>query len=102
MGRRDALGPLLRRGGGACGSPQVGCAETHAGSRRERPVAALGRGMRIRLGAQVATWELVAALAGIRQLLDGRTALEAVVFVDSKVALGTLLRGASRRKEWND
>ena len=102
MGRRDALGPPLRRGGGACGSPQVGGAETHAGSRRERPVAALGRSMRTRLGAQVATWELVAALAGIRQLLDGRAALEVVVFVDSKVALGTLLRGASRQRDWND
>jgi hypothetical protein len=65
---------------------------------------------------QVATWELVAALVGLHAVMQGQSDLEAPVrlgrhpaslrafafypqvicFIDSNVALGTLLRGSSR------
>ena len=50
---------------------------------------------------QVASWELVAALAGIDQVLRERTGVEVIAFIDSEVALGTLLRGSSREPDWN-
>ena len=53
---------------------------------------------------QIATWELVAALCSLwwllsRNLID--ESWEVHLFLDSKTALGTLLRGASRQKDWN-
>ena len=53
---------------------------------------------------QIATWELVAALAGLWALLDDPvcSGSEILLLVDSAVALGTLLRGASRQSDWND
>ena len=55
---------------------------------------------------QVATWELVAALCALWHIF-GDAALDAQsmqinLFIDSNVALGTLLRGASRQQDWNE
>ena len=53
---------------------------------------------------QIATWELVAAVCALWSLLDSISALEATevhIFVDSSAALGCLMRGSSRRRDWN-
>jgi len=55
------------------------------------------RGLRV----QVATWELVAALCAIATVLSESDEVEIISFIDSAVALGTLLRGASRQPDWN-
>ena len=49
---------------------------------------------------QVATWELVAALCAIATVLSESDEVELISFIDSAVALGTLLRGASRQPDW--
>ena len=54
---------------------------------------------------QIATWELVAALCGLWHVLgmasDQEDPVELHLFIDSSVALGTLLRGCSRQRDWN-
>jgi len=54
---------------------------------------------------QIATWELAAAICGLWYFLAGPQQLdpgaEIQMFVDSTVALGTLMRGCSRQKDWN-
>ena len=55
---------------------------------------------------QVATWELVAALCALWNVLRCSNmwhghALQVNMFIDSTVALGTLLRGSSRQSDWN-
>jgi len=54
---------------------------------------------------QIATWELVAAICGLWQFLEGPRQIEdgaeIHLFVDNNVALGTLLRGSSRQNDWN-
>ena len=44
---------------------------------------------------------MVAALCALRSVLKGPEEVEIILFVDSAVALGTLLRGASRQSDWN-
>ena len=56
---------------------------------------------------QIATWELVAALRAVWYFLKSPARLSAChlqinLFIDSDVALGTLLRGTSRQSDWND
>ena len=56
---------------------------------------------------QIATWELVAALCAVWYFLRSPARLSAChlqinLFLDSNVALGTLLRGTSRQSDWND
>ena len=55
---------------------------------------------------QIATWELVAAIVGVWHLLGIMASkfsdFEIHLFVDNDVALATLLRGASRQKDWNE
>ena len=56
---------------------------------------------------QVATWELVAALSAVWYFLEsparvGACNLQINLFIDSNVAVGTLLRGTSRQSDWND
>ena len=56
---------------------------------------------------QIATWELVAALCAVWYFLKSPARLSAChlqinLFIDSNVALGTLLRGTSRQSDWND
>ena len=55
--------------------------------------------------AQVATWELVAALSTLWSLLSlvlrASAWTEVHLFVDSSVVLGTLLHGSSRQTDWN-
>ena len=56
---------------------------------------------------QIATWELVAALCAVWYFLKSPARLSAChlqinLFIDSHVALGTLLRGTSRQSDWND
>ena len=55
--------------------------------------------------AQVATWELCAALAAVWALLDREGfqvgECEVLLFVDSNVALGTLRKGYSKEWDWN-
>ena len=56
---------------------------------------------------QIATWELVAALCAVWYFLKSPARLSAChlqinLFIDSDVALGTLLRGTSRQSDWND
>jgi len=56
---------------------------------------------------QIATWELVAALCAVWYFLRSPARLSACqlqinLFLDSTVALGTLLRGTSRQSDWND
>ena len=56
---------------------------------------------------QIATWELVAALCAVWYFLRSPARLSAChlqinLFIDSNVALGTLLRGTSRQSDWND
>ena len=56
---------------------------------------------------QIATWELVAALCAVWYFLKSPARLSAChlqinLFLDSNVALGTLLRGTSRQSDWND
>ena len=54
---------------------------------------------------QIATWELIAALCAlwhvVEQLDWQGPQLDIRIFIDSAVALGTLLRGSSRQKDWN-
>ena len=55
---------------------------------------------------QIATWELVAALCALWQFVGpGRPGAaqcyQINLFIDSTVALGTLLRGCSRQHDWN-
>ena len=53
---------------------------------------------------QIATWELVAAVCALWHFLDGHSiedGTEIQLFVDSTVALGTLVRGSSRQPDWN-
>jgi hypothetical protein len=54
---------------------------------------------------QVATWELVAALCALWQLFSKLQSSgpqwEIQLFIDSSVALGTLLRGSSGQHDWN-
>ena len=54
---------------------------------------------------QVATWELVAALAALWHIMSDLESpgaqWELEIFIDSTVALGTLLRGCSRQCDWN-
>ena len=59
------------------------------------------RGLRGACGAQVATWELVAALCALGTVLAEYDDIEIVCFIDSAVALGTVVRGASRQPDWN-
>ena len=56
---------------------------------------------------QIATWKLVAALCAVWYFLRSPARLSAChlqihLFIDSDVALGTLLRGTSRQSYWND
>jgi len=55
---------------------------------------------------QIATWELVAAVCGLWVFLTGpgqvQDGTEIHLFVDNNVALGTLLRGSSRQRDWNE
>jgi len=55
---------------------------------------------------QIATWELAAAICGLWQFLAGPNRIaedtEIHLFVDNNVALGTLMRGSSRQKDWNE
>ena len=56
---------------------------------------------------QITTWELVAALCAVWYFLRLPARLSAChlqinLFIDSDVALGTLLRGMSRQSHWND
>jgi len=55
---------------------------------------------------QIATWELAAAICGLWQFLAGAAQIvdgtEIHLFVDNNVALGTLMRGSSRQKDWNE
>ena len=56
---------------------------------------------------QIATWELLAALCAVWYFLRLLARLSAChlqinLFIDSDVALGTLLRGTSRQSYWND
>ena len=59
----------------------------------------------VRRKTQIATWELVAALCALWQIVEilklQGPQLDIRVFIDSTVALGTLLRGSSRQKDWN-
>ena len=52
---------------------------------------------------QIATWELVAAVVGLWFFWEDRAVdadgFEIHLFVDNEVALGTLLRGASRHSQ---
>ena len=50
---------------------------------------------------QVSTWELVAALCALGTVLAEYDDIEIVCFIDSAVALGTVVRGASRQPDWN-
>ena len=55
---------------------------------------------------QIATWELVAALCAVWSFLRqprvcSDHGVQINVFIDSAVALGTLLRGSSRQQDWN-
>ena len=51
---------------------------------------------------QIGTWELMAAVCALNWLLRaGRPDLEIVCFVDNKSALGALVRGCSRKSDWN-
>ena len=53
---------------------------------------------------QIHTWELVAAVCALWHffsLPEGVAGLDVVIFIDSTVALGTLLRGCSRQRDWN-
>ena len=56
---------------------------------------------------QIATWELVPALCAVWYFLRSPARLSAChlqinLFIDSNVALDTLLRGTSRQSDWND
>ena len=56
---------------------------------------------------QIATWELIAALCALWRFLQHSRlcvgqGVQINLFVDSNVALGTLLRGSSRQQDWND
>jgi hypothetical protein len=54
---------------------------------------------------QIATWELVAAVCALWYFFESAAnagGLDIVLFIDSTVALGTLLRGCSRQRDWND
>ncbi len=56
---------------------------------------------------QIAIWELVATLCAVWCFLRSPVGLSAChlqinLFIDSNVALGTLLRGTSRQSDWND
>ena len=55
---------------------------------------------------QIATWDLVAARCALwhflkTSMLQFLDSLQINLFVDSTVALGTLMRGCSRQKDWN-
>ena len=51
---------------------------------------------------QIGTWELMAAICALKWLLSiGQADLEIVCFVDNKSALGALVRGCSRKSDWN-
>ena len=49
----------------------------------------------------MASFELVAALAVLHRVLDEHSGVDVNVFIDSRVVLGTLLRGSSRQRDWN-
>ena len=52
---------------------------------------------------QVGTWELMAAVCGLKFLISTAPGdLEIVAFVDNTSALGAILRGCSRQTDWND
>ena len=56
---------------------------------------------------QVSTWELVAAISALWYFLESPFGVQACnlqinLFIDSNVALGTLLRGTSRQSDWTD
>jgi hypothetical protein len=59
----------------------------------------------VRRKVQIATWELIAALCGLWHIIEvlrlQSTQLDIRIFIDSAVALGTLLRGSSRQRDWN-
>ena len=51
---------------------------------------------------QISLWELVAAVCSVQILIDrGLQDCEVVLFIDSNVALHTLVRGASRQDDYN-
>ena len=53
---------------------------------------------------QIATWELCAAVCGLWNFVGDCALpphLEVHMFIDNTVALGTVLRGASRQEDWN-
>ena len=52
---------------------------------------------------QIALWELLAAICSLQFLIEnGLKDCEVVSFIDSTVALHTLIRGASRQNDYND
>ncbi|CAK0845826.1 unnamed protein product, partial [Prorocentrum cordatum] len=74
------------------------------GSRRRYAAAdvpAALRGWVVRRKVQVATWELVAALCTLGTVLAEYGDIDIVCFIDSAVALGAIVRGASRQPDWN-
>ena len=51
---------------------------------------------------QIGTWELMAAVCALRWLMQrGHPDLEIICFVDNTSALGALVRGCSRKSDWN-
>ena len=53
---------------------------------------------------QIHAWELAAAARALWHLFslpEGAAGLDDIIFLDSTVALGTLLRGCSRQRDWN-
>jgi len=54
---------------------------------------------------QIHTWELAAAVCALWHFFnfhDNAAGFDIVLFIDSTVALGTLLRGCSRQRDWNE
>jgi len=55
--------------------------------------------------SQIATWELIAALTALfhvfHRIQKSKTQIEINLFVDSTVALGTIIRGSSRQSDYN-
>ena len=81
----------------------------HIGSCRRFASAEVPPSLRqwvLRRRSQIATWELVAALCAVWHFLAdsvlNSATLQINLFIDSNVALGTLLRGSSRQRDWNE
>ena len=112
MGGHDTIEPGVGRGAGPAVPASLGFAQKDPGARGGQLIALRSQARR----DKVATWELVAALVGLRAVMQGTESLEAgcalrglrsggpplrvraqvICFIDSNVALGTLLRGSSR------